>query len=193
MKIRLLAIFLLFISQTVNSQTLNSKAFSKEATRLGMQFIMPAGYLIKKTVPNRDLHYSFAITNPDSTIDVRYSLFPLKPLLKKYKTDKKFKKVTINPDSIYFGLMKANGMSMTNGAIPDIKEIPLEKAVKFNADFAVTHSFEFICEFGKGYKYGQFICLHKKSVADIIITFMSNKIDTFEDLIVAPFYSLTFR
>ena len=89
--------------------------------------------------------------------------------------------------------MKANGMSMTNGAIPDIKEIPLEKARKFNADFAATYSFEFICEFGKGYKYGQFICLHKKSVADIIITFMSNNIDTFEDLIVAPFYSLTFR
>ena len=90
-------------------------------------------------------------------------------------------------------MMKANGMSMTNGAISDIKEIPLEQARKFNVDFAATHSFEFICEFGKGYKYGQFICLHKKSVPDIIITFMGNKIDTFEDLIVTPFYSLTFR
>ena len=193
MKTRFLAIVLSFFALAVHSQTLTLKTFTEDAAKLGLRFVMPSGYHIKETLSNRDLQYSFAIINSDSTMEVRYSFFPLKPLLKKYALAKKAKKIMINPDSIYLGLMKANSMSMTNGIIPDVNEVPSEIANGFNADYVGTHSFEFMCEFGKGYIYGQFLCLHKKSVADVIITFMSNDIKTHADLMAIPYYALTFK
>jgi hypothetical protein len=193
MKIRFFALVFSFLTLTVHSQSFTVKSFNKKVSKLGLQFKMPEGFHTKEAVPNRDLQYSFAIINSDSTLEIRYSLFPLKPFLEKYKKDEKAKKVTINPDSIYIGLMKTNGLTMTKGILPEIKTVPLDKAKVFNADFAGTNCFDFMCEFGKGYKYGQFLCLHKRNKADVIITFMSNDIKIHSDLIKGPFYALTFK
>lgn len=193
MKTRLLAVIFTFMAISTQSQTLELKNFKKELKPLGLQFIIPVGYQVKQTVHNKDLHYSFAIINSDSTMEIRYSLFPLKPHIINYKKALKAKKIVTNPDSLYVGLMKANGKSMTNGIIPEIEEILPDTIKSFNADYAGTSTFEFLCEFGKGYKYGQFICLHKKSVADVIITFMSNEKKTHADLTAIPLYALTFK
>ena len=193
MKTRFLAVLLTFVAISTQSQTLVLKKLKKELKPLGLQFVMPLGYQVKQTVHNRDLHYSFAIINYDSTMEIRYSFFPLKPLVIKYKNALKAKKIVTKPDSLYVGLMKANGMSMTNGIIPKIEEISTDTAKRFNADYAGNSDFEFLCEFGKGYKYGKFICLHKKSVADVIITFMSNEKKTLADLMAISLYALTFK
>lgn len=187
--------FITFFAINTYCQTLTLEEFQKQAAESGLQFNIPPGYKIKEVKKNRDLQYTFAIINSEETMEVRYSLFPMKQMLEEYEKSKKDPNVVmVNPNNIYIGLMTANGMNMTNGTMPDIGDFS-PKAVKkeFNADYGGNSFFEFNCEFGKGYKYGQFVCLHKENVADVIITFMSNDRNTHSDLMDIPFHSLTFK
>jgi len=193
---KILAItFLTFFAINTYCQTLTLEEFQKQAAKSGLQFKMPSGYKIKEIKENRDLQYSFAIINSEGTMEVRYSLFPMQQMLEEYEKSKKDPNVImINPNKLYVGLMTANGMNMTNGIMPNIGDFPTEAVKKeFNADYGGNSFFEFNCEFGKGYKYGQFVCLHKENVADVIITFMSNDRYTHSDLMNIPFHSLTFK
>ena len=128
-------------------------------------------------------------------MEVRYSLFPMKQMLANYEKSKNNpNEIMVNPNNIYVGIMSTNGLNMTGGKMVEIGDFP-SKAVKkeFNADYGGNGFFEFNCEFGKGYKFGQFVCLHKENVADVIITFMSNDRNTHSDLMDIPFHALTFK
>ena len=182
---------------TINSfcQTLTLEEFKKEAELSGLHFEMPIGYTIKAVKENGDLQYSFAIINSERTMEVRYSLFPMKEMLAEYEKSKKTPNaVMINPNKLHNAIMSANGLNMTSGKDVNIGDFP-PQAVKeeFNADYGGSSFFEFNCEFGKGYKYGQCVCLHKENVADVLITFMSNDKGTHSDLMEIPFHSLTFK
>lgn len=193
---KILAItFITFFAINTYCQTLTLEEFQKQAAESGLQFKMPPGYKIKEVKKNRDLQYSFAIINSEGTMEVRYSLFPMKQMLEEYEKSKKDPNVVmINPNNVYVGLMTANGMNMTNGTMLNIGDFPPQAVKKeFNADYGGNSFFEFNCEFGKGYKYGQFVCLHKENVANVIITFMSNDRYTHSDLMDIPFHSLTFK
>jgi len=195
MKRILIITFLTFFAINSYCQTLTLEEFQKQADLSGLQFEMPTGYKITEVKENRDLQYSFAIINSEGTMEVRYSLFPMKKMLDAYEKSKKNpNEIMINPNNIYVGLMTANGMNMTSGIMPRIGDFPTQ-AVKeeFNADYGGNSFFEFNCEFGKGYKYGQFVCLHKENVADVVITFMSNDRNTHSDLMDIPFHALKFK
>ncbi len=187
--------FLTFFAINSYCQTLTLKEFQKEAALSGLQFNMPSGYKIKEIKDNGDLQYSFAIINSEGTMEVRYSIFPMKEMLNEYEKSKKDPNVTmVNPNNIHIGIMNANGLNMTGGKMVDIGDFPSQAVKKeFNADYGGNGFFEFNCEFGKGYKYGQFVCLHKENVADVIITFMSNDKNTHSDLMDIPFHALTFK
>ncbi len=193
-KTLLIALFL-FLSANSYCQTLTLEEFQKQAALSGLQFEMPIGYKIKEVKKNRDLQYTFAIINLDETMEVRYSLFPMKQMLIEYEKSKSNpNQIMINPNNVYIGIMNSNGLNMTGGKMVDIGDFPT-KAVKkeFNADYGGSAFLEFNCEFGKGYKYGQFVCLHKENVADAIITFMSNDRKTHSELMDTPFHALTFK
>lgn len=187
-------LFLIFLTINSYSQALSLEEFQKQARISGLWFEMPIGYKIKEVKENRDLQYSFAIINIEETMEVRYSLFPMKEMLKEYEESKNNPNIVmVNPNNIYTSLMVANGMNMTNGKFLDIIDFPKVAVQKeFNADYGGNTFFEFNCEFGKGYKYGQFVCLHKENTADVIITFMSNDGKTHHDLMMIPFHALTF-
>lgn len=193
-KTLVLLIFNIFNLQAF-CQNLTVEAFQKQIAESGLQFKMPEGYKIKEVKENRDLQYSFAIINTEGTMEVRYSIFPLKQMMidyEKSKTDPNV--IMINPNNIHVGLMQANGLNMTNGKMVDIGDFPTNAVKKeFNADYGGNAFFEFNCEFGKGYKYGHFVCLHKDNIADVIITFMSNDRYTHSDLMEIPFHALTFK
>lgn len=193
-KIFLSAMFIL-ISINIFCQTLSIEDFQKQIAESQLQFEIPDGYKIKEAIKNRDLQYSFAIINSEGTMEVRYSIFPMKQMLLDYEKSKNNpNEFMVNPNKIYIGIMSSNGLNMTGGKMVDIGDFPT-KAVKkeFNADYGGNAFFEFNCEFGKGYKYGQFVCLHKENVADVIITFMSNDKNTHSDLMSIPFHALIFK
>ncbi|WP_412984587.1 hypothetical protein [Pontimicrobium sp. IMCC45349] len=161
----------------------------------GLQFTMPEGYKIIDIKENRDLGYSFAVINSDSTMEIRYTIWSLKPALKQYEESLKDSNLTmIPPNNIYKGRIQANVLNMTGGQMYNIGPFPPQAVKKeFNADAGGSCFFEFNCEFGKGYKYGQFMYLHKDDTADVIVTFMSNNKEIHSDLMMVGFHSLKFK
>lgn len=178
-------------------KTVTLLEFYKLIDTLGLNFIPPSGYTPTVVKENGDLYYCFAMKNDTADFEVRYSIWSLKEdveAYKKNKADTNSKTVMINPNVFYSGRSQANVMNMTGGQSTRITDFP-KAAVKkeFNADIGGSSFFEFNCEFGKGYKYGQMIILHKDDVADVIITYLSNNRDTHPDLMMGPFHSLIFR
>lgn len=161
----------------------------------GLKFNMPEGYKTIAVKENRDLSYSFAIINNNSTMEIRYSIWPLKASIKSYEESlKDSNSIMVHPNKHYNGRIQANVLNMTGGQMYDIGSFPPQAVKKeFNADDGGSCFFEFNCEFGKGYKYGQFVYLHKDDVADVIITFMSNNKETHSNLMKIGFHSLTFK
>lgn len=171
------------------------KAFQKQLDESGLKFEMPAGYKVVPIKENGDLQYSFAIANADNSMEVRYSIFPMKPLLEQYKKSKENANETmIDPNKLYIGINMSNGLNMTGGNEPEIGSFPTQAVKKeFNADWGGSSFFAFNCEFGKGWKFGQAVYLHKIDQADVIVTFMSNDKEKHSDLMDAAFHSLTFK
>ena len=130
---------------TIFSQNITVEEFQKQIAESGLQFEMPVGYTIKEVKKNRDLQYSFAIINTEGTMEVRYSVFPMKETLIEYEKSKNDPNVImINPNKLYIGIMQSNGLNMTNGKMVDIGDFPPSAVKKeFNADYGGNAFFEF--------------------------------------------------
>ena len=190
-----LILLVVFSFLNVNAQSNEEKIFTDEIAAYGLQFKMPPGYKSTKVKKNPNLQYSFAIVNADQTMEVRYSIFPLAKMVAEYEKSKSDPNVVmVNPNNLYTSTMVTNGLNMTGGKkMVDIVDFPKEAVRKeFNADYGGVALVEFDCEFGKGYKIGQFVLLHKDNVADVLITFMSNDQSTHSDLMDIAFHALTF-
>jgi hypothetical protein len=169
--------------------------FQKQADSLGFIFSMPPNYVADSVRVNRDLYYCFAMKDTSADFEVRYSIWSLKSALVEYDRCKADPKCSsIHPDKLIYGRVQSNVLNMTAGASMDYSPFGT-RAVgnEFNADAGGSSFFEFNCEFGKGYKYGQAMYLHKDSIADVIITFMSNDRETHSDLMLKSFYALKFK
>lgn len=169
--------------------------FQKYIDTIGLKYTMPTGYKETFIKENGDLWYSFAIKDDNADFEVRYTVWPLKPSFEQYEKCKLDKNChMINPNNIYQGRIQTNILNMTKGKDSDIGPFPsLAVKKEFNADAGGSSFFEFNCEFGKGYKYGQMVYLHKDNVADVIITYMSNDKEKHSDLMMKSFHALTFK
>ena len=185
----------LFCGISYGQNQLTEKKFKNLCDSSGLQFTMPEGYKIIGVRKNRDLVYSFAVINADSTMEIRYTIWSLKPELEKYEESLKDSNlIMIPPNNLYKGIIQANMLNMTGGKTYDIGAFSSEAVKKeFNADAGGSCFFKFHCDFGRGYKYGQFIYLHKDDTADVLVTFMSNNKETHPDLMAVGFHSLQFK
>lgn len=189
------SVMTLAFTTSEKKEVVKLSTFQREIKAMGLEFSMPEGYQESDVKENGDLQYSFAIKNKTADFEVRYSVWSLKPELEAYEKCKKDPNcLMVHPNKTYTGRIQANVLNMTGGQDWDIGAFPAQ-AVKreFNADDGGSSFFEFNCEFGKGYKYGQMIYLHKDNVADVIITYMSNDKDSHSDLMEVPFHALTFK
>jgi hypothetical protein len=194
MKSFIIFIFVISISSTFSQKT-SIENFQSEADSSGLVFKLPEGYTITEVKKNPDLFYSFAMINADKSMEIRYSIWPLKELFEKYEESLTDSSITmVNPNNMYMARVQANMMNMTGGQIYNVGAFP-DEAVKreFGANKGGSCFFEFNCEFGKGWHNGQFIYLHKDGVADVIITFMSNDIDRHSKLMGPAFHALKFK
>jgi len=194
---KVLLLSVLFITfSNVFSQNLNTAVKILDyVDSLGMNFRPPVLYRVLVTKENSDLQYSFALMNRDSSMEIRYSIWPLKPYIEEYeKPLNDPNSLIIDPNNLYKGIIQSNVLNMTSGKYYDIGHFD-SKAVKkeFNADAGGSCFFDFDCEFGEGYKYGQFVYLHKDNVADVIITYMSNDKERHSELMMDVFHALTFK
>lgn len=194
-RVTIILVFLLSTIASFSQKQLSLQEFLKLCNDSELKFKMPKGYHIISVKENPDLFYSFAIKNEDGSMEIRYTIWSLKPALEQYRKSLKDKNsMMINPNNIYKGRVQANVLNMTGGLMYDIGSFPpLAVKKEFNADAGGSCFLKFNSEFGKGYTYGQFVYLHKDNVADVIITFMSNNKEKHSDLMMKGFYSLTFK
>jgi len=195
---RILFNFCLFLALSGNTfaqDQITQEEFENFCDSIGLIFEMPEGYMVIDVKENRDLWYKFAVINEDSTMEIRYTVWSLAEDIKRYEESLNDSNITmISPNVIYRGRAQANVLNMTGGQMYDIGAFPPQAVnAEFNADAGGSCFFEFNSEFGQGYKYGQFVYLHKDNVADVIITYMSNSKETHSDLMMQGFYSLKFK
>jgi hypothetical protein len=201
MKRKIIGLFILtsfitaFTISDNKDKIVKTEEFQNYIDTLGLKFTMPEGYKETYVKENKDLWYSFAIKDTKANFEVRYSIWSLKPTIADYEKCKLDTNCNmVNPNSIYKGRVQSNVLNMTAGASMDIGPFPPQAVKKeFNADAGGSSFFEFNCDFGEGYKYGQMVYLHKDNVADVIITYMSNDKTTHSDLMMKPFHALTFK
>ena len=188
-------LLIILIGISYGQNQLTTTEFKSLCDSSGLKFNMPDGYKLIDVKENRDLDYSFAIINSDSTMEIRYTIWSLKPVLIQYEESlSDNNSMIIPPNNIYKGRIQANILNMTGGQMYDIGPFPPQAVKKeFNADTGGSCFFEFNCEFGEGYKYGQFMYLHKDDIADVIVTFMSNNKEIHSDLMMIGFHSLIFK
>lgn len=177
------------------NRTVSAKEFTDSIDSIGLKFIMPDNYEESAVIQNKDLFYSFAMKRKNTEFEVRYSIWSMKPQLIKYEKCKATPGCSmVHPNRMFESIAQVNILNMTGGKWAELGAFP-KNAVKseFNADTGGSSFFEFNCAFGKGYKYGQMVVLHKDNIADIIITFMSNDKAKHGDLMFESFHSLTFK
>lgn len=197
MKELLTALFLSILFTIVKGQNnvVSVKAFTDSIDSIGLKFEMPKHYKEVAVIENGDLFYSFAMKNMNADFEVRYSIWPIKPHLTEYEKCTATPGCTmVHPNRMFKGIAEANILNMTAGMGAALGGFPKD-AVKseFNADMGGSSFFEFNCDFGKGYKYGQMVVLHKDDIADVIITFMSNDKAKHSALMLESFHALTFK
>jgi len=161
--------------------------FEKIADSAGLLFEMPVGYKECVIKSNFDLPYQFAIKNEEADFEVRYSVWPMTSLLENTNTKQ-------DPNSMHKILFITTVMNMTGGTGAKINPFPINALKEtFNADDGSVSFFEFNSEFGKGYKYGQMVCLHKNNTTNVIITFLSNDKQKHSELVLKAFHTLKFK
>ena len=201
MKTKIIGLFVLtiiasaFTTSEMKGKIIKVSEFQKYVDTIGLKFIMPPDYKETYVKENKDLWYGFAIKDKNSDFEVRYSVWSLQPTVEQFNKCKLDTNcLMVSPNVIYKGRIQSNVLNMTGGQDIDIGAFPPQAVKKeFNADNGGSSFFQFNCGFGKGYKFGQMVYLHKDNVADVIITFMSNNKSTLSDLMEKSFYALTFK
>ncbi|MBC7425784.1 MAG: hypothetical protein H7321_04545 [Bacteroidia bacterium] len=201
MKFKLIAAAIIFTTLMSFSHT-NDKGkivkirdFHLFANETGLMFAMPPGYTETYVKNNSELPYNLAIIDTLAGFEIRYSVFPLKKDVKAYNKCKKTNECKMsNPNEKYKTKAKAYALKLSGGN--KVEMIQLAKDIvekEFIAHTVSTTFIEFKSPFGKGYKYGQMIYLHKNNVADAVIIFMSNDKTTLATNMNKAYHSLVYR
>lgn len=201
MKKLLTICFLLMIAGASMAQTDSIRAlkqqFKEKLDAAELIFQMPKGYHLAPVRENKDMHYDYAIYNEDSTMEIRYSIYSLREAIQAYnaKMKKNPKAKLIHPNDMYKATIRASLLKMTGGEKFEISEFPKEAV---EAEFLANNggSCFFIAknsDFMKGYKYGQFLYLHRDNVSDIIVTFLSNDKEKHTEMMKIPFRSVGYK
>lgn len=176
-------------------KTVSVAQFQADIQPLGLIFELPAGFKAVAVRENPDLFYQFAIQPAKSGFEVRYSVMDLRSWVAKYEASlSDTNQLMIHPDKIWEGMAMANGMNMTRGKMIDLQKFdPGAVKREFGADDGGVQFFFFQCEFGKGYKSGEVVYLHKNGVADVAITFLCKDEKKLLEWMRPAFHNLRFE
>jgi hypothetical protein len=188
-----LAIFALIFSYSGYGQSLAEfEALVKES---GMSLNIPSIFVESPVVANKNMDYEYAVKYPDKDFILRFAIRPIQS--KVYPNDSIKKdvesKIKIR-NTTYEANMKSVLYAISGGYDYEFKAFDKAAAKdEFNADWGAITLVELRSEFGKGYRFCMVVALHKDSVADAYLFFLSNKQDSFPAGMRPLFHSLRFE
>lgn len=139
--------------------------------------------------------YSYAIYHPELEVEIRYSIHPLAPLLQLYEQARNNPNmVVLDPNMYYKGKAESIAENLTQGEWYEIGSLDQEVVRHgFRADDALVCFFNVNSEFGKGYTHGQFTCIHREDVADVVITYLAKEDGLVSNPDKVPMFTMRFR
>lgn len=176
----------------------DSLIFDKLLSENHLVFEKPEKFAETEIFENGDLYYNYALKYELDSFEVRYTIFPLHSLLEDYKKSLDDPKTTtLDPNKYHKSMFMANILNVSQSGMenmPGITDFPKEAVKKeFGADYGGTSFFTANSEFGKDYKYCMMIVIHKKDIADVYISFLSNNQEKFEEYMLIAFHSIKFK
>lgn len=198
-KIVILSFFtLLFLSFKVSGQ---GNLFFTVVKQAEMDFNKPINTIETTVIKNDELNYQYALKDTLNGIEIRYLVYPLQGLVKKYNGPHADTGIgMIDPNFLHTNLLlvyyfKVQGKPMDmSGTMPDIKELSHATAdLEYNADWGAEVDLEPCDEFAQKYKYCTMFEIHKDNVADAFVIYLYDDKDRFEDAVKPEFHSLVFK
>ena len=163
-----------------------------------LEFKKPESFSETEVIENGDLFYDYALKYDLDSFEVRYSILPLHSLLEDYKKSLDDPKTTtLDPNKYHTSMFMANILNVSQSGMenmPSISDFPKEAVKKeFGADYGGTSFFKANSEFGQDYRYCLMMVIHKKDIADVYISFLSNNKERFEEYMLMAFHSIKFK
>jgi len=171
--------------------------FSNRLARAQMTFIPPENYVELPLIKNGQMHYEYALKNPNKNFEVRYAVMPLDSVFIQFESFKKNQKpgdVLLSPNKLYEGSFGAIIANISGGQQPQIQLFPKD-AIKneYNADWGAFALCEVSGEFGKGYKYCMAVAIHKDDLGDAYYFYLTDNSSDFQNLLEPIFHAMKFK
>ncbi len=138
-----------------------------------ISFAMPKDFEEVKIIANSNMPYHYAIKNKNADFELRIYIESLTDLKKEFKT-KGIKDVSINN---LFERRFLSSLDNISQAQPQYLVYDAKAVVpKFNGSIGLFSHFDYSVnsEYGKGYKHGTFMVIHKDNIADLYLSFLYN-------------------
>ncbi len=172
----------------------------------GMVFHQTGGTIQIPIVKNMQMHYEFAVKYPDKPLEIRYAIASLKDRVADYNEWRKNPKpgeIRTDPNTLAKSMAYVVSLNVGGGSMdPSIGFNPFPpEAVKaeFGADWGGTSIIPIKnTSFGTDYKWCLMLVLHKNSVADSYVFYLTDTrehLNTLlkDDAAMASFYALKFK
>jgi len=194
-------LFILFLLTSSFKTTVDTNTFLSIVSQATMTFTPPANTIQTPVITNDELNYHYAIKDTFNKIEIRYLVYPLQELVKKYNgphTDSTAP--VIDPNMIHTNLMLIYSQRIQDKelniqqSMPEVHELTHGMVnQEFNADWGAEVTVQPCDEFGQKYKYCTIFAIHKDNTADAFIMYLYNNKDTFEELVKPDYHSLVYK
>ncbi|MBC7400445.1 MAG: hypothetical protein H7289_10905 [Mucilaginibacter sp.] len=209
MKKSTLLLLILFSAAIANAQSAADSTLQKFLTVLdenGMIFKKPEGTIQIPIVKNMQMHYEFAVKYPDKPLEIRYAISSLKERVDEYNEWKKNPKpgeTRVDPNTLAKSMAYVVSLNVGGGSMdPSIGFSafpPQDVKAEFGADWGGTSIIPVKnTSFGTDYKWCLMLVLHKNSVADSYVFYLTDTREHLNNLLkddaaMVSFYALRFK
>ena len=180
----------------VEQDSTDISKFGLLLSEAGMVYQQPAGFIPKKVVPNPHCKYDIALRHVSLKYEIRYTVFPLKEMLEKYR-DSRGKKniVLVDPNNMFpaFTYAIISNISSDQKLLGSTKFKDDDVKREFGADVGMSILLNAKESFGGGYKFVLVTALHRKDFADAYMFHLFDDYSAVKDQYFISFYSMKFK
>ncbi len=164
--------------------------FQKILDEAGMVYERPKGYVEVPPEPNEILNYLYRVKNPETGVEIRYLVIPIKRIEVNYDDPHAS---APEPDHIFSLLFPSLLTQLSVDGHYREKEYPsLEARKLFNAEWAAAGTFTPNPKFAP-FAHGFMVAMHRISRADAFEIYLANDLEALKAAVLKTQTALRFR